>query len=70
MRRLAGNAWLDTYPDSDFYGGSTGVGGWKFQLSLGLLRDFALNMAYIDSKPIRGPLKRERIFQSDINLKF
>ncbi|MCX5784211.1 MAG: putative porin [Elusimicrobia bacterium] len=70
MRRLAGNAWLDTYPDSDFYGGATGVGGQKFQLSLGLLRDFAMNMAYFDAKPISGALKLERLFQADISLKF
>lgn len=70
LRRLEKDAWLDTYPDSDFYGGSTNVKGQKFQLSLGLLRDFAVNLAYFDAKPISGALKRERIFQSDINLKF
>ena len=70
LRRLEKDAWLDTYPDSDFYGGSTGVKGQKFQLSLGLLRDFAVNLAYFDAKPINGPLKRERLVQSDINLKF
>lgn len=70
LRRLERDAWLDTYPDSDFYGGSTGVKGQKFQLSLGLLRDFAVSLAYFDARPINGPLKRERLFQSDINLKF
>jgi len=70
IRRLASDAWLDTYPDSDFYGGSTGVKGQKFQLSLGLLRDFALNTAWFDAKPDAGPLKRERMFQTDVNLKF
>ena len=70
LRRLESDAWLDTYPDSDFYGGSTNVKGQKFQLALGLLRDFALNLAFIESSPITGAVKGERVFQSDINLKF
>ena len=70
IRQLEKDAWLDTYPDSDFFGGSTGVRGQKFQLALGLLRDFALNLTFIESTPITGTLHGERTFQSDINLKF
>ncbi len=69
-RRLESDAWLDTYPDSDFYGGSTGIEGQKLQLSLGLLRDFALSTAWFNTKPISSMHTRERLFQADINLKF
>ncbi|MBI5744446.1 MAG: putative porin [Elusimicrobia bacterium] len=71
QRRLEKNAWLDTYPDSDFYGGATGVKGQKTQLAVGLLRDFAVNLAWFDARPIKNNArKRERLFQTDINLKF
>jgi hypothetical protein len=70
LRRLERNAWLDTYPDSDFYGGSTEVQGYKAQLSLGLLRDFSLVTSYFDAKPISGLLKHEQLVQTDVSLKF
>ena len=70
LRRLEKDAWLDSYPDSDFYGGSVNVKGHEAALTLGLLRDFALDLDYYDSKPVSGPLKREHLFQADINLKF
>lgn len=70
LRRLEKNAWLDSYPDSDFYGGSTGVKGSEIVLTLGLMRDFALDLDYYKSAPIGGNLKSERLFQADINLKF
>ncbi len=71
LRQLEKDAWLDTYPDSDFYGGSTNVKGQKTQLAVGLMRDFAVNLAWFDARPIsNGARKRERLFQTDINLKF
>lgn len=71
LRQLGKDAWLDTYPDSDFYGGATNVKGQKTQLSVGLLRDFAVNLAWFDARPIsNGARGRERLFQTDINLKF
>ena len=70
LRRLEKDAWLDNYPDSDFYGGSVNVKGHEVLLTLGLLRDFAVDLDYYDAKPVSGALKRERVFQTDINLKF
>lgn len=71
IRQLEKNAWLDTYPDSDFYGGATNVKGQKTTLSVGLLRDFAVNLAWFDARPVsNGARKRERLFQADVNLKF
>lgn len=70
LRRLEKDAWLDNYPDSDFYGGSVGVKGSEVLLTLGLMRDFALDLDYYRTAPIGGSLKSERLFQADINLKF
>ena len=70
LRRLEKDAWLDNYPDSDFYGGSVGVKGTETMLALGLMRDFALELDYYQTAPIGGSLKSERLFQADINLKF
>lgn len=69
-RKLEADSWLDTYPDSDFYGGSTNVKGNKFTLTTGILRAFALNFNYFISKPVKGTLKKEKLFQADVNLKF
>lgn len=70
VRRLGKDAWLETYPDSDFFGGSTGVKGQEALLALGLLKDFVLELDYYSARPIGGSLKRERLFQVDINVKF
>jgi len=70
LRRLEADAWLDNYPDSDFYGGSVNVQGQETLLTLGLLRDFALDLDYYSARPVKGSLKGERLFQADINLKF
>jgi len=70
LRRLEKDAWLDSYPDSDFYGGSVGVKGSEVLLTLGLMRDFALDLDYYQSAAIGGSLRSERLFQADINLKF
>ena len=70
LRRLEADAWLDSYPDSDFFGGSTNVKGHEAVLTLGLLRDFAVDLDYYQSQPIAGGLKKEKLFQADVNLKF
>lgn len=70
LRRLEADAWLDNYPDSDFYGGATNVKGYEVLLTLGLMRAFALDLDYYQSEPIKGNLKKEKLFQADINLKF
>jgi len=69
-RRLEADAWLDNYPDSDFYGGAVNAQGHEVLLTLGLLRSFALDLDYYQTRPIAGGLKKEKLFQADINLKF
>jgi hypothetical protein len=69
-RRLESDAWLDNYPDSDFYGGSTNSKGHELGLTLGLMRAFALDFDYYQAEPVNGSLKKEKLFQADVNLKF
>lgn len=69
-RRLGRNAWLDSYPDSDFYGGSTGVKGDEVLLTVGLLRDFAVDLNWYGAAPIAKGYVGENLFQADVNLKF
>ncbi|MDD5209964.1 MAG: putative porin [Elusimicrobiales bacterium] len=69
-RRLGKDAWLETYPDSDFYGGSAGVKGQEALLALGLMKDFVLDLDYYSARPTSGSLKRERVFQADLNVRF
>ncbi len=69
-RRLQKDAWLDNYPDSDFYGGSVGVKGDEVLLTLGLLRDFAVDLDWYSAAPIAKGYVGERLFQMDVNLKF
>jgi hypothetical protein len=69
-RWLEKDSWLDTYPDSDFYGGATDVKGDRFTLSYGLARDFSIVTNYFNSKPIKNNKKEEKIIQIDIIAKF
>ena len=69
-RRLEGDAWLDNYPDSDFYGGATDAKGYEAGLTLGLMRAFALDFDYYQTEPVNGSFKKEKLFQADVYLKF
>ncbi|MGC8728623.1 MAG: putative porin [Elusimicrobiales bacterium] len=69
-RWLEDNAFLDTYPDSDFFGGSTGVKGDELILCYGLGRDFNITFDYYNAKPIKNIKKGEELLQIDLNMKF
>jgi len=69
LRRLGANAWLDTYPDSDFYGGSTGVKGQEWLLAYGLARNVVMEADYYDTKSLLTG-KKEKLLQVDVNFKF
>ncbi len=69
-RWLEADAWLDTYPDSDFYGGSTDVKGDEVIFTVGLGRDYTLTLDYYNSKTIESNKKGEEVLQLDLNVKF
>ena len=68
LRSLAGEAWLDTYPDSDFYGGATGVRGQEFLLSFAVGAGAVLEADYYQSES-RLSGKGERLLQAGFNLR-
>lgn len=69
-RYIEKNSILDTYPDSDFYGGSTDVKGYKLSLTWGLGYNSNVNLNYFYSKPIESNKKKDNLVQVDLNFKF
>lgn len=70
LRRLERDAWPDTLPDSDFYGGSTGTEGSETQLTAGLGYGISAQLGYYDVRPIGAPSRRESLFQADLTFRF
>ncbi|MFH1452910.1 MAG: putative porin [Armatimonadota bacterium] len=68
-RFLASDAWLDTFPDSDIFGGSTNVRGSEITLFYGLNENSYLGVDYYMVSRIEGDDKRN-LLQLDWNLKF
>lgn len=70
-RYIEKDATLDSYPDSDFYGGATDVKGYKLTFRYGIGYNSNININYFYSKPILTTnKKRERVLQVDLNLRF
>lgn len=69
-RKLEKNACLDIFPDSDFYGGKTGVKGYEIQLIMGLYKNTSLNLDYYNTKNMSGAVLEEKLMQADLNYKF
>lgn len=74
---LGTDAWLDTLPDSDRYGGRTGVRSHEASISYGLGKNWSLDLDYYLSQLTNNPsdasaglLKTEHLFQADLNYKF
>lgn len=69
-RQLEKDAWLDIFPDSDFYGGATGAEGSEAIVNLGLARNIWLGLDYYHSENIEDGGISEDLFQADFNFKF
>ncbi len=69
-RRLERDAWLDTFPDADFYGGATNVQGHKVSLVYSPLDHVSLGINYFHAEMIEGEADPQDLFQADIILKF
>jgi len=73
---LGTNAWPDFLPDSDRYGGRTGIRGHEVSFSYGLNKNVSLDLDYYltelssGSSDIDGSGKRDSIVQVDMNFKF
>jgi hypothetical protein len=69
-RKFQKDAWLDTFPDSDFYGGATGVKGHEVKFNYGLLDNVNFGLGYYHTENLTGTKRRENLFQADLVLKF
>jgi hypothetical protein len=69
-RRLETDAFLDMFPDSDFYSGATGVSGHEFILNYGIGGDFILGLDYYRADKIAGGDDTRDLLQVDMVAKF
>jgi len=70
-RELERDAFLDTFPDSDFYGGQTNAKGHEVIFEYGLFKHVILGLDYYRTEPIEGVTKKsEDLFQFDVVFKF
>lgn len=63
-------AWPDVFPDSDRYGGRTGIRGHEVLLTYGLGKNWNLELDYYRTDLTSTPDKTENLFQADLNFKF
>jgi hypothetical protein len=68
--KLEKDAWLDTFPDSDAYGGATDIKSYVVKAGYGLMKNVEFNTAYYHSKRITGPSNDENILQADLLYRF
>ncbi len=68
-RNLEKDAWLDTFPDSDFYDGKTGVKGHEAILNFGLTKNVVFGIDYYHAEQIGGDVDQD-VIQLDIVTKF
>jgi hypothetical protein len=70
-RYLEQDAWLDTFPDSDAYGGETNAKGHEVAFTLGIFKHVSMGVDYYYMQPIQGdPRPSEHLFQFDVVFKF
>ncbi|MBG90620.1 MAG: hypothetical protein CL521_02260 [Actinobacteria bacterium] len=69
-RRLEADAWLDTFPDSDSYGGATNVAGLEWGLNYGFSDTMVLGIDYYSMDKIEGEKDPQVLVQVDLNVKF
>jgi len=68
-RRLEKDAWLDVFPDSDAYGGKTGIKGHETEFKFGLTKNLVLELDYYHTEQINLGGK-EDLLQADFVWKF
>jgi len=69
-RYLGKDAWLDSFPDSDFYGGATDVKGYEAIFEYGLNKNTSISIDYYRSERITAAKQPESVLQTDLNFKF
>ncbi len=69
-RSLGKDAWLDAFPDSDFYGGATDVKGYETIFEYGLNKNASIAIDYYRTQRIKADKAPETVLQTDLNFKF
>jgi hypothetical protein len=69
-RYLESDAWLDVFPDSDFYGGRTNAKGHELFLTFGLWKHLTFGLDYYHTMRIKGTRQTENLLQADMIFKF
>jgi len=69
-QRLEADAWLDTFPDSDAYGGETNAEAYRLQFTYGLMDTIDFTTTYYYSRPLTGSTDDENNLQVEMNVKF
>ncbi|MFT5170947.1 MAG: hypothetical protein ACI9BD_000719 [Candidatus Marinamargulisbacteria bacterium] len=69
-RYLGQDAWIDTMPDSDSYGGATDIQGLEFILKYGLSKKSSVGLDVYNTDRINGAKNSQTIVQIDLNTKF
>jgi hypothetical protein len=68
-RYLEKDAWLDTFPDSDAYGGKTGTKGHEALFTFGLAKNTNIELDYYYIEDMETD-KDLHLFQTDLNVKW
>jgi len=68
-RYLQTDAILDTLPDSDAFGGATGIRGIELIAKLGLAKNLVLGLDYYISEVI-ATTQQQRLLQTDLSIRF
>jgi hypothetical protein len=69
-RRLERDAWLDIFPDSDFYGGATNARGHEFIFDYAVAKNVVLGLDYYHAEAIEGSPDPLNTLQVDCVFKF
>ncbi|RAP38912.1 hypothetical protein DID80_01615 [Candidatus Marinamargulisbacteria bacterium SCGC AAA071-K20] len=69
-RYLGTDAWFDTFPDSDSYGGATNVEGLELAFNYGLSKTTTLGFDLYSMDKINGTKDKQTVVQVDLNIKF
>ncbi|WEK02142.1 MAG: putative porin [Candidatus Sphingomonas phytovorans] len=69
-RRMAPDALLDAFTDSDFHLGGTNAKGWTIGGQYGLLRNTSIGARWLSAQEVSGPPFKVDVLQIDLNTRF
>ncbi len=67
---LGKDAWFESFPDSDRYGGNTDIKSHEFTVKYALMKNLTFGLDYYYSDYIKGTQNAEQLVQADVVIKF